>query len=260
MSINLDEIKKHPKAIARYIDHTNVCPNSTEQGIRRVCREAIRYNFYCVVVLPYYVKLARRLLKGTGIKTCTVIGFPFGVQLTEAKLQEMKKTVRYVDEFDIVMNRAAFKNRDYDFVLKELKKLVAFARKNRKLTKVIIETPELTESEIRKASRIVLDSGADFVKTAVGIKGPATVEHVKIIKSVVGDKIGIKASGGIRNFGQAFRFIEAGASRLGCSRSVDIIKSWKEFVCGRDSGKECGRPPKTPKTCHILEVEREVRG
>ena len=225
MTVGIDEIKKNPKTIARYIDHTNVSPNSTEQEIRRVCREAIRYNFYCVVVLPYYVRLARLLLKNTGIKTCTVIGFPFGVQLTEAKLREMKETVRYVDEFDIVMNRAAFKNKDYDFVLKELKKLVAFAKQNKKLTKVIIETPELTESEIRKASRIVLDSGADFVKTAVGIKGPATLEDVRIIKSVVGDKIGIKASGGIRNFRQAFGFLKAGASRLGCSRSIEIIKS-----------------------------------
>jgi deoxyribose-phosphate aldolase len=219
-------IEENPFAIAKIIDHTNVNPNSTAKDIEKLCKEALKYGFACVVTLPYYVKLARKLIRKKA-KICTVIGFPWGVQPTEAKIKEVEKVLKYVDELDMVMNRAAFKNGDYDFVLKDIREVVKHA--NGKPVKVIIETPELTKREIKKASEIVLKSGAAYVKTAVGLKGSVTPEHVKIIKKVVRDKIGIKASGGVRTFAQALELVKSGASRIGCSRSVEIMKSVKSL-------------------------------
>lgn len=207
--------------IEKYIDHTNINPNCTKEDVIKLVEEAKKYNFYSVVVLPYYAKFAKELLKDTSIKICTVIGFPYGCQSTKAKILEMKEVFDFVDEFDVVMNRAAFKNKDYDFVLKELKRIKRASKG--KIVKVIIETPELSEDEIREASKIVLKSNCDFVKTAVGLKGPTELRHIEIIKEVIDDKIKIKASGGIRDYKTAVEFINAGASRIGSSRSVEII-------------------------------------
>lgn len=215
-------IKKNPKLIAQYIDHTEVSPNSTAEDIRKLCVEAKKYGFYLVMVLPYYAALAKKLLRGTKIKVGVVMGFPFGAQCTEAKLAEMKKAFPFADEFDFVINRQALKNKDYVFILKELKTLAR--AKRGKIMKVIIESPELTDKEIYKASRLVLASGADFVKTAVGLKAGAKISDVKIMKKVVGDKIRIKASGGISDFKTALAFLAAGASRLGTSHGVEIVK------------------------------------
>jgi deoxyribose-phosphate aldolase len=219
----LQEIKKNPAFIAKYIDHTEVSPNSTAKDVQKLCAEAKKYGFYLVMVLPYYAPLAKKLLRGTKIKIGVVMGFPFGAQCTEAKFAEMKKAFPFTDEFDFVMNRQALKNGDYDFVLKELKTLAR--AKRGKIMKVIIESPELTDKEIYKASRLVLASGADFVKTAVGLCAGAKISDVKIMKKVVGDKIRIKASGGIKDLKTALAFLSAGASRLGTSHGVEIIKS-----------------------------------
>ncbi len=219
------QLKENPSLVAKLIDHTNVNPNATAKDIQKLCKEAKKYGFYSVVTIPYYVELARNLLKGSDIKVGVVIGFPFGVQNTDAKLVEMRKAYKHVEEFDVVMNRAAFKNKDYDFVLSELKQLVEYARKKKKVIKVIIETPELTNKEIAKATELVLKSGADFVKTAVGLKGPATLTHVRIMNRVVKGKIGIKVSGGVRTFDQVLEFVKNGATRIGSSHGVDIIKS-----------------------------------
>ena len=150
------------------------------------------------------------------------MGFPFGAQCTEAKLAEMKKAFPFADEFDFVINRQALKNGDYNFILKELKTLAR--AKRGKIMKVIIESPELTDKEIYKASQLVLASGADFLKTAVGLRAGAKISDVKIMKKVVGDKIKIKASGGIKDFKTALAFLAAGASRLGTSHGVEIVK------------------------------------
>lgn len=218
----LQEIKKNPKIIAKYIDHTEVSPNSTAADIKKLCAEAKKYRFYLVMVLPYYAALAKKLVRGTKIKVGVVMGFPFGAQCTEAKLAEMKKAFPFTDEFDFVINRQALKNKDYGFILKELKTLAR--AKRGKITKVIIESPELTDKEIYKASQLVLASGADFVKTAVGLRGGAKISDVKIMKKVVGDKIKIKASGGIKDFKTALAFLAVGASRLGTSHGIEIVK------------------------------------
>lgn len=221
--INMNLLKQNPSLIAPYIDHTEVSPNSTIKDIRKICTEAKKYNFYSVMVLPYYAPFAKKMLRGTNVEIGVVIGFPFGVQCTEAKLVEMRKVYSFVDEFDVVINRPAFKNGDYSFVLRELK-ILANAKGN-KILKVIIESPELTNSEIAKATKIVLASGADFVKTAVGLRGGAKIKHVQIMKKIVGDKIKIKASGGIKDFKTALAMLTAGASRLGTSHGVEIIKT-----------------------------------
>jgi len=219
---NINLLRKNPRLIAQYIDHTEVSPNSTAGDIRKLCAEAKKYGFYLVMVLPYYAPLAKKLLRGTKIKVGVVMGFPFGAQCTEAKLAEMKKAFPFADEFDFVMNRQALKNKDYGFILKELKTLAKAKRE--KIMKVIIESPELTDKEIYKASQLVLASGADFVKTAVGLRAGAKISDVKIMKKVVGDKIRIKASGGISDFKTALSFLAAGASRLGTSHGVEIVK------------------------------------
>ncbi len=216
-----EDIRKNPKLLARYIDLTNVKPVSTGKDIEVLCENARKYNFFSVCVLPYYVKLARNLLEETDVRVITVVGFPYGCQCTEAKVREVEEVIDFVDEVDMVMNVAAFKNGDYEYVLSDINEVCEAAGKP---VKVIIETPALTEDEIRKASEIVLKSKAEFVKTAVGWGGATKVEHVKIIKEVVGDKKKIKASGGIRDFETALRMLEAGACRLGCSKGVEIIE------------------------------------
>lgn len=187
----LQKIKKNPALIAKYIDHTEVSPNSTAADIKKLCAEAKKYGFYLVMVLPYYAPLAKKLLRRTKIKVGVVVGFPFGAQCTEAKLAELKRAYPFADEFDFVINRQALKNKDYGFILKELKILAR--AKHGKIMKVIIESPELTNAEIYKASQLVLASGADFVKTAVGLRAGAKISDVKIMKKAVGDKIKIKA-------------------------------------------------------------------
>lgn len=219
---NTQLLRKNPRLIAQYIDHTEVSPNSTAGDIRKLCAEAKKYGFYLVMVLPYYAPLAKKLLRGTKIKIGVVMGFPFGAQCTEAKLAEMKKAFPFADEFDFVINRQALKNGDYNFILKELK-ILARAKRG-KIMKVIIESPELTDKEIYKSSQLVLASGADFLKTAVGLRAGAKISDVKIMKKVVGDKIKIKASGGIKDFKTALAFLAAGASRLGTSHGVEIVK------------------------------------
>ncbi|MEK6934329.1 MAG: deoxyribose-phosphate aldolase [Nanoarchaeota archaeon] len=214
----IKELKNNPLMIAKYIDHTEVSPNSIVKEIKELCAEVNKYSFYSVMVLPYYAKLARKLTKS---KVGVVIGFPFGVQSTKAKIDEIKEVYGYVDEFDVVINRAAFKNKDYNYVLKELKKIRKVI--GRKIMKVIIESPELSNYEIKKASEIVLASGADFVKTAVGLRGDAQIKHIRIMKKVVKNKIKVKASGGIKTFEQALGFIRAGADRIGTSHGIEIV-------------------------------------
>jgi deoxyribose-phosphate aldolase len=226
---NIKLLRQNPRLIAQYIDHTEVSPNSTAGDVRKLCAEAKKYGFYLVMVLPYYAPLAKKLLRGTKIKIGVVMGFPFGAQCTEAKLAELKKSYPFVDEFDVVINRQALKNKDYGFVIKELKTLNK--AKRGKIMKVIIESPELTDKEIYKATQLVLASGADFVKTAVGLRAGAKISDIRIMKKVVDDKIKIKASGGIRDFKTALAFLAAGALRLGTSHGVEIVK-------GRSSKKK----------------------
>ncbi len=207
----------------QYIDHTLLKPTASEQEIKALCQEAKDYNFYAVCVNSSYVPLASEELSGTSIKLAAVAGFPLGAMSVESKVAEAKYSVEHgADEIDVVMNIGFFKSGWHQQVEDELS-LIKKSIDNA-LLKVIIETCYLSDKEIEIASRLVLDSGADFVKTSTGFGSRgASFEDVIAMKRVVGDQIQIKASGGIRDRETALRYIELGASRLGTSSGIKII-------------------------------------
>mgnify|MGYP003295417075 CR=1 FL=1 len=211
----------------KYIDHTYLKAFGTKDVIEKLCLEAKEYNFKSVCVNPSYITLAKELLKGSDVLVCTVIGFPLGQNTTEVKVFETKDAIdKGADEIDMVINVAKLKDKDYDYVLNEIKSIKEVCPNN--TLKVIIETCYLTKDEIRVASKLTLDAGADFVKTSTGFgTGGATIEDVKIMKEVVGDKIYIKAAGGVSNYDDAINMIEAGAQRLGTSHGIDCMKGAK---------------------------------
>ena len=211
--------------IARFIDHTLLKPDATEEMIENLCNEAKKYNFYAVCINPYYVKLAKKILRNSNVKIATVIGFPLGANTGKIKALEAEESIKDgADELDMVINIAALKNKDYDKVKEDIEEVVKKAKGNA-LVKVIIETCLLTEDEKVRACNLSLEAGANFVKTSTGFNGKgATVEDIRLIKSVVGDKMKIKASGGIRDYETAIKMIEAGANRIGASSSVKIVQ------------------------------------
>ena len=211
--------------IARFIDHTLLKPDATEEMIENLCNEAKKYNFYAVCINPYYVKLAKNILRNSNVKIATVIGFPLGANTGKIKALEAEESIRDgADELDMVINIAALKNKDYDKVKEDIEEVVKKAKGNA-LVKVIIETCLLTEDEKVRACNLSLEAGANFVKTSTGFNGKgATVEDIRLIKSVVGNKMKIKASGGIRDYETAIKMIEAGANRIGASSSVKIVQ------------------------------------
>ncbi len=221
------EIIQSPKRIASCIEHTNVKVESTRKDVEKLCKEVLKYGFRAAVTLPYHAKLARKLLKDKA-SVVTVVGFPYGIQPTPAKVAEVEEVYEYVDEIDMVFNRTAFLNKDYSTVVKDIRAVVRAAKP--KPVKVIIETPTLSRKQVEEATRLVVRARAAFVKTAVGYKGPARVEDVKVMKKVVGEKLGIKASGGIKSFEQAINMIKAGATRIGTSSGVEIMKSIPRFL------------------------------
>lgn len=214
------------ESLAKIIDHTNVKPNTNKRNIERLCREAKRYGFRGVCVQPCFVSLAKNLLRETKIKIVTVIGFPFGFNSTKAKVCETKQAIKDgADEIDMVMNIAMLKSKNYKFVEEDIRSVVEAA--NGKVVKVIIETCYLNKNEKIMACKLVAKAGASFVKTSTGYgTGGATVNDVKLIRKVVGDKLRIKASGGIRTFEQVKALVEAGADVIGTSTGVKIMKDF----------------------------------
>ncbi len=208
--------------IAGYIDHTFLKPDATEKDIIRLCNEAKEYNFASCCVNPYWVLLTKKNLNGTGIKTCSVLCFPFGATQVMTKIYEAEQCKdNGADEIDMVMNIGAFKSGHKDIVAQEIRETV---RKTEITIKVIIETCLLTDDEKVEATKIIIDNGAHFVKTSTGFSSyGATVEDVRLLKKVAGESIGVKASGGIRTYRQAMEMIEAGASRIGTSAGVAIV-------------------------------------
>ncbi len=210
--------------LAQYIDHTILKPEATVEDIRQLCQEAVDNQFAAVCVNPCYVDLAAHLLSRTGVKVATVIGFPLGATLPEVKVFEAKEAVlRKATELDMVINIGVAKMGLWDVVTDDIRQVVAAADGN--TVKVIIETALLTDEEKRYACQAVLDAGAHFVKTSTGFgPGGATVEDILLLKSVAGNQIGIKASGGIRTREQAQAMIAAGATRLGTSAGISIVQ------------------------------------
>nr|WP_278302085.1 deoxyribose-phosphate aldolase [Caminicella sporogenes] len=214
--------------LQKYIDHTLLKPQATEEQIIKVCSEAKKYGFASVCVNPYYTSLVRKELEGTDVKTCVVIGFPLGANTKEVKAFETKQAIENgAQEVDMVINIGALKDKKYDVVRDDIKAVVD-AAKGKALVKVIIETCLLTDEEKIKACEIAKEAGADFVKTSTGFStGGATVEDVKLMRKTVGPDMGVKASGGVRSKEDAEAVINAGANRIGASASVAIVEGIK---------------------------------
>ena len=210
-------------SLSSLIDHTNLRSDALHSDIKILCTEAIQYKFASVCLNPVYVSYAKSILKDENPKVCSVVGFPLGADSEEMKYAEARFLIfQGVDEIDMVMNIAFLKERKLDLVKNEIKKVVEAADGN--CVKVIIETSLLNQDEKALACNIVMDSGASFVKTSTGFSSSgATLEDVRLIKKVVGDQVGIKASGGIKTKKEALEFIEAGANRIGTSRGVEIL-------------------------------------
>ena len=212
------------KDVMSRVDHTLLSQTATVEQIKQVCDDARKYGTASVCIPPSYVKLAKNYLAGD-VKVCTVIGFPNGYNTTSVKCAETAEALRDgADEIDMVINITDVKNGRYNDILDEIKKLKAICGEN--ILKVIIETCLLTEAEKIKMCEIVTLSGADYIKTSTGFAGGgATFEDVSLFSKHVGGNVKIKAAGGIKSFDDAEQFIELGASRLGTSRLVAILKA-----------------------------------
>ena len=213
--------------LAGYIDHTLLKPAAAVTDIIQLCEEAVQYKFAAVCVNPVYVDLATHHLKGTGVKTATVIGFPLGATFSAVKVAEAKEAVlRKADELDMVMHIGAAKAGLWEAVIADIRQVVEAA--DGATVKVILETGLLTDEEKRQACEAVIAGGAQFVKTSTGFgPGGATENDICLFKEVAGDQIGIKASGGVRSREQALRLIAAGATRLGTSAGITIVSEAK---------------------------------
>ncbi|MBZ4188331.1 deoxyribose-phosphate aldolase [Niabella beijingensis] len=212
--------------IAGYIDHTILKPTTLVSDIEKLCSEAKEYGFAAVCVPPPFVKKARTLLEGSEVKTATVIGFPFGYSAVEAKLAEvLLAIVDGADELDIVINLIALKNNDWQYLANEINHLMPVIKEKGRVIKIIIESGVLTDEEIIKCCELYGAAGIDYLKTSTGYaeKG-ASVHAVELFRKHLPAQVQIKASGGIRDYTFARELIAAGATRLGCSASVAIVK------------------------------------
>jgi deoxyribose-phosphate aldolase len=211
--------------IASYIDHTVLKPTTLVADVEKLCTEAIQYHFAAVCVPPLFVKKAVELLAGTPVKVATVIGFPFGYSAIEAKVAEtVLAIVDGADELDLVINISALKNNDWQFLAGEINAILPIIRRAGKVIKIIIESGVLTDEEIIKCCDLYGAAGVDFMKTSTGYaeKG-ATVAAVQLLRKHLAEKIQIKASGGIKTYTFAKQLIDAGATRIGCSSSIQIV-------------------------------------
>jgi len=208
----------------KYIDHTLLKPDASQEQIETLIEEAKKYDFASVCVNPTWVNFAAQALKATDVKVCTVIGFPLGANTPELKAFETSDAIQNgANEIDMVINIGALKSRNFDLVERDIRAVVEAAKGT--LVKVIIETCLLTDDEKVKVCQIAQKAGADFVKTSTGFStGGATVADVALMRKTVGPDMGVKASGGARSYEDALAFIKAGATRIGASSGVAIME------------------------------------
>ena len=220
---------KSESELANLIDHTNLKNVATKSDIEHLIKQAKHYNFYSVVVAPYYIDYTKNLLNSSPIKLCTVVGFPLGFITPKLKKKEGKIAIKKgVDEIDMVINISAVKSKDYETVRREIEKLRSVAKNQ--VLKVIIEAELLSEEEIIKVCKTASEAEADFIKTSTGMSGQSPkIANMNLIKKTVPD-MKIKASGGIKNYKIAKRLIAAGADRIGTSSGDLIIEEYKNHV------------------------------
>lgn len=210
--------------IEKLIDHTLLKSDASAEQVKKICAEARQYGFMSVCVNPARVELVHKELEGSGVKTCCVIGFPLGATLSSVKAFEAQEAIKLgAEEVDMVINIGAVKDGNWELVESDICAVVE-AASGKALVKVIIETCLLTDEEKIKACECAMRAKADFVKTSTGFSTAGATEHdVKLMRSVVGDSMGVKASGGVRTPEDAEKFIAAGASRLGTSNGVKLL-------------------------------------
>lgn len=221
-----------PSEIARLIDHTLLKPDATQVQIRKLCEEARHYGFASVCVNPWYVSLAAELLRDASVKVCSVVAFPFGATLPQAKLFEAEETLKQgAQEVDMVINIGALKSRQDDVVEKDIRGVVEACHRHFAICKVILETAMLAKEETIRGCFAAKKAGAHFVKTSTGFgPGGATVEDVALMRATVGNEMGVKASGGIRTLEDLRKMVAAGATRIGASAGVSIIEQARQLA------------------------------
>lgn len=222
----------HDPGVAPLIDHTLLKPDATPDEIAQLCYEARKYGFASVCINPGHVKLAADLLEGSPVKVCTVIGFPLGASAPDVKVFETETALRDgATEIDMVINIGALKGRDHTRVARDIQGVVRVAHAAGALVKVIIETALLSEEEKVTACLLAKEAGADYVKTSTGFSGGgATVEDIALMRRVVGPDMGVKASGGVKDYHDARHMVDAGATRIGASAGVKIVQSERELA------------------------------
>ena len=221
------------KNLSRYIDHTLLKADATENEVIKLCNEAKEYDFFSVCINPGFVELAAKELSESNVAVCTVIGFPLGASTSETKAFETRDAIQKgAVEVDMVINISKLKDKKDEEVLKDIKAVVDAADK-KALVKVIIETCLLTDEEKERACKLAKDAGADFVKTSTGFStGGATKEDIALMRKTVGTEMGVKASGGVRTYEDAVTMIESGATRIGASASIAIVTASKAQSSG----------------------------
>ena len=214
--------------LANMIDHTNLKAFADDAAFEKLCDEAKKYNFKMVAINPAQTVRCKKKLEGSPVHVGAAIGFPLGQTTLECKIFETKDAIeKGANEIDYVINVAELKNKNYDYIKKEMEEIVKICREAGKTSKVIFENCYLTDDEKRKVAEIAKEVKPDFIKTSTGFgTGGATVEDVKLMKSVVGDEVKVKAAGGIRDLKTALAMIEAGAERLGTSAGVAIVEEY----------------------------------
>lgn len=216
--------------LAQFFDHTCLKAFATEEDFKKLCQESKEYGFKMVAINSYPVALCKEFLKGTPVHVGAAISFPLGQTTIEVKAFETEQAIKEgADEIDYVVNVGKVKEQNFDYIQKEMETIVAICRKHSVTSKVIFENCYLTKEEIRKLAEIALEVRPDFIKTSTGFgTGGALLEDVQLMKSVVGDIVKVKASGGIKTLEQCLALIEAGAERIGSSSSIAIVEAYKE--------------------------------
>ena len=217
------------KDLAQMIDHTQLRAYAVKEDFVKLCTEAKDYGFKMVAINSYPVEICSELLKGTGVHVGAAIGFPLGQTTIENKVHETKQAIEQgADEIDYVINLGRLKDKDYDYLEREMKEIVSACKEKGILSKVIFENCYLTKDEKKKMCEIALRVKPDFIKTSTGFgTGGATLEDVKLMKSIVKDEVKVKAAGGIRDLETFLAMVEAGAERIGTSAGIEIINEFE---------------------------------
>ena len=216
------------KDLAQMVDHTQLRAYAVKEDFEKLCKEAADYGFKMVAINSYPVELCSKLLKGTGVHVGAAIGFPLGQTTIENKVHETKQAIEEgADEIDYVINIGKLKEKDYDYIEREMTEIVKACREKNILSKVIFENCYLTDDEKIKVSEIAAKVKPDFIKTSTGFgTGGATLEDVKLMKSIVKDEVKVKAAGGIRDLDTFLAMVEAGAERIGTSAGIEIMNEY----------------------------------